>query len=114
MLSGHKRGKNTWHIQKQKNQAKCEIGKFSPKAFYRYAYIKLNVIWYEDMIWVLNKQKGGQISEDRNKAEELNNFFVVYTVVDTTQMLTFEDKTAQNALNELNFTQSDIQEILQI
>ena len=48
------------------------------------------------------------------KAEAINNFFSsVFTIEDTTDMPTFEDRPVLNTLNELNCTQADVQKILQ-
>ena len=62
----------------------------------------------------LKNDKGEKILDNGLKAEVLNNFFSsVFTIEDTTNMPTFEDRPVLNTLNELNFTQADVQNILQ-
>ena len=62
----------------------------------------------------LKNDKGEKISDDGWKAEALSNFFSsVFTIEDTTNMPTFEDRPVINTLNKINFKQADGQKIRQ-
>ena len=119
-----KEGKDYTAYSKARNQAKWETrkthqsfekkineAKLNPRAFYRYTNSKLKV---KSGILDLKNNKGEKILDDGLKAAALNNFFSsVFTIDDTTNMPTFENRPVLNTLNEFKFTQAHVQKVLQ-
>ena len=101
-----KEGNDYTAYTKARNQAEWETRK-AHQSFEKKIAVKSGI---SD----LKNDKGEKISDDGLKAEALNNFFSsVFTIEDTTNMPTFEDRPVLNTLNELNFTQANVQKILQ-
>lgn len=119
-----KEGNDYKEYTKERNAAKNEVrravrdyqkeiavkAKKNPKEFYKYVNSKLRT---RTGVADLKKSDGTEIRNDKEKAEEFNGFFVsVFTQEDCNNMPPSVDKKTKKGLDDIEFSESDIMQML--